>query len=144
MLSQNNRLAPLYIICFWGLLTLGAYFAFNEFFKPTAQVVSSTGDLILTRERDGHFYADGSINQIPVRFLLDTGASLVVVSESFAQQAGLTHGEPTTLNTANGSLAGYVVKDVLVTLGPMRVSGLRVGVGHHGQREPDFAGALVD
>jgi aspartyl protease family protein len=132
MISKLNRFAPLGIICFWALLTFGAYFAFNEFFKPVPQVITSSGDLVITRSRDGHFYADGAINGSPVRFLLDTGASLVVVSEPFAKSVGLLSGEPTTFKTANGDLAGYIAKDAVVTVGTLSVSSLRVGVGLRG------------
>jgi aspartyl protease family protein len=132
MISQLNRFAPLGIICFWALLTLGAYFAFNEFFKPVPQVISGSGDLVITRSRDGHFYADGTINGSPVRFLLDTGASLVVVSEPFAKSVGLLSGEPTTFKTTNGDLAGYIAKDATVSVGTLSVSRLRVGVGLRG------------
>jgi len=129
MISKSNRLAPLGIVTFWLLLMAAMYFGLNHFMKPKPQVITSSGDLVLTRERDGHFYADGSINGAKVRFLLDTGASLVVVGEQFAKSVGLTSGEPTTFQTANGNLAGYVAPNADVAVGSLRVSSIRVGVG---------------
>jgi aspartyl protease family protein len=129
MISKLNRLAPLGIICFWALLTLGAYFAFNEFFKPVPQVITSSGDLLLTRARDGHFYAEGAVNGTPVRFLVDTGATLVVVNEKLARSVGLTAGEPTVFRTANGALQGYIASNATVAVGTLSISNMRVGVG---------------
>lgn len=65
----------------------------------------------------------------PVMFMVDTGASTVTVSEALARMAGLGAGEPTTFQTANGAMQGRIVKDVPVTLGPIRVSSVRIGVG---------------
>ena len=129
MISTSNRLAPLGIIAFWLLLMAGMYFGFHHFMKPTPQVVSSTGDLVLTRARDGHFYADGTINGAKVRFLVDTGASLVVVSEPFAKSVGLSTGEPASFHTANGTRPGYIAPNAAVSVGSLSVSSLRVGVG---------------
>lgn len=108
------------------------YVGFNYVMQPTQQVVSSTGDLVLTRARDGHFYADGTLNGSNVRFLVDTGASLVVVSAPFAKSIGLTAGEPTTFHTANGSLSGYIAPKAAISVGPLSISDIRVGVGLRG------------
>ena len=43
--------------------------------------------------------------------------------------AGLAAGTPTTFRTANGNLPGRIVADVPVTVGPVAVSAVSVGVG---------------
>lgn len=43
----------------------------------------------LQRGPDGHFYADAQINGTTIHFLVDTGASVVVLSRADAQRAGL-------------------------------------------------------
>lgn len=129
MISKANRLAPLGIIAFWLLLTAVAYFGFSEFFKPVPQVITSHGDLVLTRARDGHFYADGTINGAKVRFLVDTGAAFVAVSESFAKRVGLTKGALATFHTANGVRPGYMASNAVVSVGSLSISALSVGVG---------------
>ena len=53
----------------------------------------------------------------------------VVVTEAFAQDAGLPRGESTTFNTANGALTGRTVRGMAVTAGPFSVSPTSVGVG---------------
>ncbi len=56
-------------------------------------------------------------------------ASLVSISESVAQAASIRGGVPTTFHTANGAHPGRVVDGVTVSVGPVRVSNVRVGVG---------------
>jgi aspartyl protease family protein len=43
----------------------------------------------LRKEGDGHFWATAYVNGIPVKFLVDTGASLVALSERDARKIGL-------------------------------------------------------
>lgn len=49
-----------------------------------------SGDVILDRQDDGHFYATPSINMIPVHTLVDTGASVVVLTGNDAESLGLS------------------------------------------------------
>lgn len=44
----------------------------------------------LMREPDGHFYADAQVNGATIRFLVDSGASAVVLNRTDAQRAGIT------------------------------------------------------
>ena len=127
--SSGLKWGPLGIVVFWMLVMGGLYVAMNHYLKPKPVAVSATGDWIIPRNRDGHFYALGAINGQPVTFLVDTGASLVTVSESLARSAGLGQGVPTVFQTANGALQGRIVSDVPITMGPLTVSGVRVGVG---------------
>ena len=43
----------------------------------------------LRRGPDGHFYADAQVNGTTIHFLVDTGASVVVLSRGDAQRAGI-------------------------------------------------------
>jgi aspartyl protease family protein len=43
----------------------------------------------LRKESDGHFWATAYVNGVPVKFLVDTGASLVALSERDARKIGL-------------------------------------------------------
>ncbi len=128
-LSSGLKWGPLGIVVFWMVVMGALYLAMTYYLKPKPVTVSATGDLIIPRDRDGHFYALGAINDRPVTFLVDTGASLVTVSEAFAQSANLGRGNATVFQTANGTLNGRIVSDVPVSLGPLTVSGVRVGVG---------------
>lgn len=58
----------------------------------------------LTADSRGHYYGNGSINGQSVRFLVDTGATMVSMGASEARRAGLNlaDGEPIHVQTANG------------------------------------------
>ena len=55
----------------------------------TSNAEMSPGELALTREYNGHFYANVEINGSPIRVLVDTGASGIALSRSDARRAGL-------------------------------------------------------
>lgn len=117
------------IAVFW-LVVMGLLYAgMAHYLKPRAVSISASGDLVIPRARDGHFYAAGLVNGKPVNFMVDTGASLVTVSEKFSRTADISAGVPTVFKTANGDLRGRIVSDVPVALGPVSVSGVRIGVG---------------
>jgi aspartyl protease family protein len=81
----------------------------------------------LTRESNGHFYADVQINGLPVRVLVDTGASGIALSRSDAQRAGLvvSAGMFQVIGQgANGDVHGEQVRLDRVTLGPKTVEGM--------------------
>lgn len=138
--NAGLRWGPLLILLFWLLVMAALYAVMRQVLKPPALTVAVTGELVIPRARDGHFYAQGQVHGRPVTFLVDTGASLVVVSQEFARTAGLAAGEATTFRTASGELEGRIVKGVTVSVGPASVSGTRVGVGLVG---PDPAMALL-
>ncbi len=137
-LPTSLKWGPLAIVVVWLAVMGGLYLLSAQYLKPKSVAVLPGGVLVIPMARDGHFYATGTVGGKSARFLVDTGASMVTVSEAFAQQAGLVGGTPTVFKTANGDLQGRVLTDVPVSLGPAQVSGVRVGVGLVGG-EPDEA-----
>jgi aspartyl protease family protein len=67
---------------------------------------------ILTADGRGHFLTSGHINGATVRFLVDTGASLISLGASDARRIGIdaSKGQPGIANTANGETAVVRVK----------------------------------
>jgi aspartyl protease family protein len=61
-------------------------------------------EALLEADGRGQYAADALVNGLPVRMLVDTGASEVVVSASTAARLGLvpTGGRPRLIQTANG------------------------------------------
>jgi aspartyl protease family protein len=51
--------------------------------------VSAPSPRELQRGPDGHFYADAQVNGATIRFMIDTGASVVVLTPEDAQRAGI-------------------------------------------------------
>lgn len=71
------------------------------------------GDRIaLTADGRGHFLTQGSINNRPAQFMVDTGASVVAIGQGEADRLGLDYksGRLVMMNTANGATRGWLFK----------------------------------
>lgn len=90
---------------------------------------SDGGTLHVPRHRDGHFYIDGAVNGVPVQFMVDTGASVVSVSDAVARAAALQGGRRAVFSTASGTREGRIVVADSVALGGFTLHGIEVGTG---------------
>lgn len=117
------------MLVFWFVVMGLVYGMMTRYLKPKQAQVMSNGDLVISRSQDGHFYTTGKINGREAKFLIDTGATLVGVSEQFAQKAFIQGGVPTTFKTANGNNPGRIVEGLSVSIGPVSVTNVKVGVG---------------
>ncbi|WP_293882148.1 TIGR02281 family clan AA aspartic protease [Sphingomonas sp.] len=68
------------------------WLASTQALSPKVALSSPVADhrLEIWRAPDGLFYVDGAINGEPVRFVVDTGASMVVLTASDARRANVT------------------------------------------------------
>jgi aspartyl protease family protein len=80
----------------------------NEFGNP---------EVTLLRNKYGHYVTSGEINNHPVTFLLDTGATLIAIPEHIANQLELTKGDSFLTETANGNSVSYRTNLEKVSLG---------------------------
>lgn len=71
--------------------------------------VTSLGaiEVHLERNRQGHYVMSGAVNKVPAEFILDTGATDVVIPEALARRAGLQYGVRSQAMTANGVVDIY-------------------------------------
>lgn len=82
-------------------------------------------------QEGGHFAVEAEVDGTPVRFLVDTGASDVILSPLDARRIGF---DPAALdytrryNTANGVVLGAPVRLKRVTVGPIAVTDVRASV----------------
>jgi aspartyl protease family protein len=76
-----------------------------------APVKSDRQHVTLAADARGHFVTEGTVNGNPVRFLVDTGATSVVLPGRDAERLGLDYrkGERGLNQTANGVVATYHV-----------------------------------
>jgi aspartyl protease family protein len=116
-----------------GLLTLVFNGYLERQYNPNREAVSrvtQTGarEVVLKRNRDGHYVATGTINGEPVVFLLDTGATLVSVPEGLAARLGLERGAGFPAVTANGTVTVYGTRLDVVTLGNIEVHDVRASI----------------
>lgn len=103
----------------WGLIFVGVIIAIgfkdvliSQLFDDEPQMLSDD-TLVLKRDRSGHFVANVEVNGQDIQFLVDTGASDLVLSQADAKVAGI---DPDGLNyfmiakTANGEVRSAPVR----------------------------------
>ena len=81
---------------------------------------SQSCQIVVPRARDGHYYLQLQINEVPVQFVVDTGATQMVLTKADAARIGLDPAELDYLgraNTANGEVRTAFVKLDTVSLG---------------------------
>jgi aspartyl protease family protein len=104
----------------------------SESEKDSSSLDSSPSDAtVLSRENNGHFYADVEINGSPIRVLVDTGASGIALSRDDARRAGLAVSAgmfQVVGEGANGDVHGEFVKLDRVSLGSTKVEGVEAVV----------------
>lgn len=116
----------------WGLIFLGViggYGLWGDISRDITgrQTITSDNQIIVPQRGDGHFYLTLDINNVPVEFVVDTGASQVVLSKQDATKIGL---DPNSLRysgiaqTANGAVRTARVSLDQVALGNIIDDGL--------------------
>lgn len=123
---------------FWLFLLGSLTLFFNGFLRkqnnPNYALTSadaSQGEVVLKRNRAGHYLAPGYINGQAVNFLLDTGATDVSVPEAVAEAAGLKKGRRSMVTTANGVIPVYQTNLNSVQLGGITLQNIRASINPH-------------
>ena len=155
--APGRRAGRILLAVAWiaGLFLATRYFAGREEqeLNPNTVVASAHGqgyiEVKLVGNRQGHFIASGTINQLPVQFMLDTGATDVAIPASVARQLTLQRGMPVQISTANGRSEGYrtqleqlklgdiVLRDVRAVVAP-GLDGDQVLLGMSALRQLEF------
>ncbi len=92
---------------------------------------AARGSVTLYAEPSGHYHADGLINGVAVRFLVDTGATTIAMNSADAQRIGIDYrrmGRPSLASTAGGVVQTYSVKLATVQVGDITLHGVEGAV----------------
>lgn len=92
---------------------------------------TTDGQVIIPKGSDGHFHATLLVNDTPINFLVDTGATQIVLSMKDAQELGFDPSKLTfwnVANTANGPVRTAPVRLETMILGPYMETNLRASV----------------
>jgi aspartyl protease family protein len=140
-MGQALRMAMAWGLIFVGMMAgYGLWMDIQGDIRP-AQAVLQDGAVEVDRAEDGHYYLTLRINGTDVPFLVDTGASGLVLTVSDAARLGI---DPDGLifsgeaYTANGTVRTALVTLPLVELGPFRTENFRAFV-----TQGDMAGSLL-
>ena len=105
-----------------------------EVIEPAEQRFGNgVGSVELARADDSHFYTDALVNGTKVRFLIDTGATSVVLTKADAQRAGLAGGEYSAWGEgASGRVRLMPVTIARLGLGPVSAEQVPAMVAEEG------------
>ncbi|WP_440874496.1 retropepsin-like aspartic protease family protein [Thalassotalea sp. PLHSN55] len=114
--DTSNSLGKLFIWFAWLIVIALLVFFFQDMLEnqwnPNSKpdiYLSNQGkaEVHLEQNRHGHYVVNGTINQQPVTFLLDTGATQVSIPAHIAENLNLTSQGSHRVSTANGSITVY-------------------------------------
>jgi aspartyl protease family protein len=121
----------------WGLIFVGAIAAvglwgdLRNTVSPAAYTTLGEDKIELQRALDGHYYVTAQVNGAPVDFVVDTGATLIVLTRADAERAGLDTDELAFVGragTANGMVSTAPVRLNSLTIGPLEDRGIAASV----------------
>ena len=126
--NPHRRSGIAFLIIAWTLVFGLVFWYFNGWerrqYNPNPQVLlqKQSDELVLKRNREGHYVAEGEINGARVTFLLDTGATQVALPAQLARRLDLKRGQDIVLNTANGRVIGHETRLQSVRVGPIEMA----------------------
>ena len=119
-LSQTLQQVSVWVLIFVGVvIAYGFSDTLQSQLLPSRASRIDAGSYTLQRQGDGHFYLTLEVNDTPIEFVVDTGASQVVLTQSDARKLGFDPDNLAFLGrayTANG-----VVKTASVVLDRVRL-----------------------
>ncbi len=117
-------------------LVLGAFYfsgVLERQYNPnqnldTMETAQGAREVVLKRNRFGHYVTPGEINGQPVTFMLDTGATGVAVPAAVAERLGLNRGRAYRTQTANGTAITYAALLDSVSVGGIALQNVQAGI----------------
>ena len=118
------------------LLGLGVFFfsdVLDKQHNPNQDLQTRYGEegmreVVLQRNKFGHYVTTGAINGKPVVFMLDTGATGVAIPDAVASNLGLKRGRAFATQTANGVSTSYAANLNSVSVGEIELQNVRAGI----------------
>ncbi len=89
---------------------------------------SGDGSMEVQRQPNGHFYLPGTLEGVPLTFMVDTGASVTSINNEMARQAGIRNCKEMQFQTANGTANGCIALVSRMTLGNFVLENITVAV----------------
>ncbi len=90
----------------------------------------SAREIVMTAGPGGHFVTQGMVNGRPMQFMVDTGATVIALSEADADRLGLDwrSGQRSVTHTANGAVTTHRITLSAVKVGEITVSNVAAAV----------------
>ncbi|CAA0078961.1 Uncharacterised protein [Halioglobus japonicus] len=134
--EQKRMGTTMQVLAWLVLLALGvAYFSdfLDSQYNPnqtlqTGYTEDGFREVVLQRNKFGHYVTSGKINGSPVTFMLDTGATGVAIPSSVASRLGLRRGNAFPTQTANGMSTSYAATLSSISVGDIELYDVPAGI----------------
>tara|TARA_R110000868_G_scaffold8205_9_gene42896 strand:+ start:76561 stop:77049 length:489 start_codon:yes stop_codon:yes gene_type:complete len=107
---------------------LGLGLIITQFDNKSTVANTTTRTAVLRDHNNDHYIIRGSINGIPVQFLVDTGATLVTLPSQFFQYVDSSKTSSQYAYTANGRVKLKTATVKSLTLGRIELRNIRVAI----------------
>lgn len=123
--NSSHPIGKVMVVLAWILLLIFLSLFFSKVLddqkNPNRTIDGSVSgnfnEIILERNRYGHYVATAQINNHDVDVMIDTGATTVSIPEKMAKKLGLKRGPAIQVETANGIITAYVTRLNTVQMG---------------------------
>ena len=133
----------------WGMIFLGCMAVYGlwgdisrDYGRNSLPITQQDGTIALPRAPDGHYYVTAEVNGAAIDFLVDTGASDIVLSRADAARIGFDLEKLAFLGsarTANGIVPIAYSRLKTIQLGPYLDQGVSVAI-NGGEMEKSLLG----
>ena len=100
--------------------------------NPNQSVATSQSsqftEIVLQRNRYGHYVFDGEINRKPVTFLVDTGATTTSIPATLQKYLQLRVGPAFDVSTANGIATAYMTRLDELKMGEIHITDIKASL----------------
>jgi len=141
LIARREKFAKLATMALAWVAIFGAGFVLFTFRDDLGYVAQrlkaeATGDPVVEGQElripmaiDGHFWVEGQLNGVPVKFLVDSGATMTTIGRETAAAAGVpvSTGRNQVVRTGNGMLRVATGRAQSLAIGPIE----RGNVGLH-------------
>ena len=148
LIARRERFAKLMTFALAWIAIFGAGFVLFTFRDDLGYVAQrlraeASGEPVVEGQQvripmaiDGHFWVEASLNGVPVKFLVDSGATMTTIGRATAEAAGVTvSANPTqVVRTGNGMLRVSTGRADRLAIGPIE----RSSVGLHVTENEDL------
>ncbi|WP_238376315.1 retropepsin-like aspartic protease family protein [Marinagarivorans algicola] len=133
---NSHSIGKIFLHLSWVLVLAGLIMLFNQLISrktnpnqnPDSQTQNGVTEVILRRNSQHHYVANGLINGKSVTFLVDTGATNVSIGANLAEKLGLKRGYQGTAYTANGTTTTYATTLATLSLGDIQFNNVRASI----------------
>ncbi len=99
--------------------------------NPPAPVIMPKEEVRIRADKQGHYRGIAMINNVPMPFLIDTGATKTVIPEIFAASARLPYGRYIQANTAGGMVSERETTIEVLKIGNIVIHNLDAAINTH-------------